>query len=371
MSSLKIAVIGAGHLGRIHTRLAGMLDNAQLVGIVEPNAAARGRVCEEFQTQGWAHHREMLDQIDAAVVAAPTQFHHSVALDLLAAGKHVLLEKPITSTVAEAEQLVATARRQDLVLAVGHVERFNPALDATLDRIGQVKYIEAARTSGYTFRSTDVGAVLDLMIHDLDVALALAGCEVVDVQALGLALFGPHEDMVQARLTFADGCVANLTASRMSFVAQRWMQIYSDRGYAGIDFGARQSKVVCPKDHLQPGTIDIHALSADECDHIRQHLFSDEQLLPLSEIEPPEGNPLLAEQQDFCNAILHGRAPRVTGEDGLHALQVAQRIIDALEQHQWDGHANGRIGPHLRPVAEPPAHLQLRPGDEIPRRKAG
>jgi predicted dehydrogenase len=332
-------------LGRIHTRLARSLRGAQLVGIVEPVAAAREAVAKEFGTTGYAHYGEILPQIDAAIVATPTCFHHQVGMELIRAGKHVLVEKPITTTVTEAEELIAAADASGTVLAVGHVERFNPAYVAALPHIQSPKYIESRRTSGFTFRSTDVGVVLDIMIHDIDLVLALVDSPLVDVQALGITLFGPHEDLVQARLTFASGCVANFAASRSSFTVQRQLQVFSESGYAGIDFGTREACIVSPGAALGRRGIDIHALTSEQKQHIREQLFTDSSLLPMQKIVSAEANPLQDEQQDFCDAIRAGRAPRVTGQAGRDALWTAQRIMRAIQRHQWDGSLSGRIGP--------------------------
>lgn len=356
MNEIRLAVVGAGHLGRIHTRLARNLQGARLVGLVEPVASIREKVADEMQVPGFAHHREIVDRIDAAVVATPTHSHHEVALELINAGKHLLVEKPITSTLAQADELIAAAEVRDVVLAVGHVERFNPALAAARPHLGPPKYIEAARTGGYTFRSTDVSVVLDLMIHDLDVILSLVGSPLVDVQALGAAVFGPHEDMVQARIVFAQGCVANITASRTSFAAQRRMQIYSDRGFADIDFATRQTQVVHLGSLLEGRRLDVSSLGEERKQHIRENLFNDQSLLPLRTVAAAEANPLQDEQQDFCDAIRHGRPPRVTGQAGRDALFAAGQVLRSVARHQWDGSPEGRVGPHVMPAA--PTHPQ-------------
>ena len=350
MSQLRLAVIGAGHLGKIHTRLAQQLEGANLIGIVEPADEVRCALAEEHGILGCTHHDDIVDHIDAAIIAAPTKFHHAVALDLIEAGKHVLIEKPITSTLDEADELIAAAKTHQVVAAVGHVERFNPALSAAAPQIPGPKYIEASRTSGFTFRSTDVGAVLDMMIHDLDAVLALVQSEIVDVKALGITLFGPHEDMVQARLTFANGCVANISASRSSFVSQRVTHVYSESGYAQIDYASRTARVAEVGPSIGERSIDIYALSANEQQHIRDHLFTDTSLLPLKEMEAGDCNPLLDEQQDFCDAIRYGRQPRVTASAGRDALQAANLILQSVAQHQWDGSAQGRIGPDALPA---------------------
>jgi predicted dehydrogenase len=286
----------------------------------------------------------------------------------LSLGIHLLVEKPLAGSLEQADQLVEAARAAGLVLQVGHVERFNPALEAALPHLVRPKYIEAVRASGYTFRSTDVGVVLDLMIHDLDIALALAGSELVDVQALGISIMGRHEDMAQTRLTFANGCVANLSASRTSYEPCRRMQVYCPRAFAAIDFANRTAKLVVPHEQLLERRLDIEHLQAEAREHYRQHLFRD--LLPLSDLAAGESNPLLEEQRDFVAAIRHGAEPRVSGVAGRTALAAAERILQCIARHNWEGTA---AAPHLvGPLARP--HHEVVPEEQPashPYRQAG
>lgn len=333
MNRLRIAVIGAGHLGRIHTRLLKTHDDAELVGVVDPVATARHAAAAEFQIATYADHRELSRQIDAAVIATPTQYHHAVSLDLLRQGVHLLVEKPLVPTVAEADELIAAADSRGLILQVGHVEQFNPALTAVRPLIHAPRYIEAVRASGYSFRSTDIGVVLDLMIHDLDIALTLANDEVVDVQALGVAIFGGHEDLAQARIQFAGGCVANLSASRSSFAAQRTMRVFCERIYAGLDFASGTVKTVRPAEKLLRGEIDFDRLSPEEKRRVQETLFSD--LLPVEDLATTPTNAILDEQREFIHSIRTGRAPRVSGAHARRTLAVAEQILAKIAAHRW------------------------------------
>jgi predicted dehydrogenase len=247
---LRVAVIGAGRLGGFHAQKLARMANVELVGVVDPLAANRDRLAAELHTTPFASHLPLLGHIDAAVIASPTLQHHQLAVDLLEAGTHLLIEKPICTTVAEADELVELARRQQLVLQVGHVERFNPALTAATPHAQNPKFIEAVRASGFTFRSMDVGVVLDLMIHDIDVVLSLVRSPLRSVDALGVSVLGGHEDVAHARLEFQSGCVANLSASRVSYEAARKMQIWSPRAFASIDFGGRTTTIVEPSETL-------------------------------------------------------------------------------------------------------------------------
>ncbi len=343
MSNLRIAVIGVGHLGKIHSKLLQGVEGAELVAIVDPVEAARTAVATDLKTPSYADHRPLLGQIDAAIIATPTRFHHAVAAELLQCGVHVLIEKPITPSVSDAKELVALAEEHSLILQVGHVERFNPAFVAAQPFITDPKYIEVFRTAPYTCRSVDVGVVLDLMIHDLDLVLTLAKSEVVAVEALGSSVFGPNEDWAQARLTFRSGCVANLTASRVSPTTQRSLAAHWQGGSANIDFAAKKSSLLSHAP-VQEEPIDVLNASPADQAHIKEHLFQD--YLPLQELPIVETNAILEEQRDFVASIREFRQPRVTGRDGLRALDTAEQILASIAAHHWDGSTSGRIGPH-------------------------
>lgn len=348
MNALRVAVIGAGHLGRIHARLLKQVDGVEVLGIADPVEAARNQAAGECGAPVVANYRDLIGRIDAAVVATPTVYHHSVGIDLLGSGIHLLIEKPLASTLAEANELVAAARAAGAVLQVGHIERFNPGLSAIAGQIGSPKYIQASRMSGYTFRSTDIGVVLDLMVHDIDLVLALARSPVQKVEALGVSVMGGHEDIAQARLTLASGCVANLTASRVSYRPERVMQVWSAECFAAIDFSTRAATIIRPCEQLLRRELNVDALPAERKLHLKDHLF--EELLPTSTFQPDATNALLEELKDFAESIRHSREPRVTGEDGRDALAVAEQILNEIESHTWNGDADGPIGPLLRPA---------------------
>lgn len=354
ISTLRLAVIGAGHLGRIHARLAKQLAGATLTAVIDPVDASRSAVAAELGAETFADYHPVLDRFDAAIVATPTQFHHAVVMELLERGKHVLVEKPIASTSAEAEEMVAAAAERELTLQVGHVERFNPAWVRGRSQLPTAKFISARRLAPYTCRSTDVGVVLDLMIHDLDVVLNLLGEEVNDVQAVGGPVVGPHEDWAEARLTFESGCVAQLSASRVSPVVVRSLDIAGKSGFASIDFGGKTARVLEPSAPLAAGQIDLARLSAAERVEFKDQFFA--QHLRQDELAVTDHNAILEEQRDFIRAILTRSAPQVTGYDGYRALATAERIIAALNAvpqiaRTADHHA--LRGPHWSPVSRP------------------
>jgi predicted dehydrogenase len=272
-----------------------------------------------------ADYRDLLGQIDAAILAAPTRYHAQIARDLLDHHVHLLVEKPLAATHVDAQELAERAARENLILAVGHVERFNPAFLAAQHRHPAPLYIEAVRTGGFTFRSLDVGVVMDLMIHDLELILALVDSPVTSVSAFGAPVVTPHEDLAEARLLFANGCVAQLKSSRTSPTAQRQMSIYSRNEHCFIDFGQRSVRVVGRSAELQAGTLHVETLAASEIESLKSHVF--ETLLPTTDLEVAEANPLRDELADFLDSVHSGRRPRVSGHDGAQAVWLAEQIL--------------------------------------------
>lgn len=351
MSRLRLAVIGVGHLGRIHARLAKSLAAAELVAIVDPVAEARTQVAGELGVAAYGDYHQLLGQIDAAIVSTPTRQHHGVAADLLTRGIHSFIEKPITTSVSDADELIALADERHLVLQVGHVERFNPAFVAAEHHVENPRLIEAVRSGPFTGRSTDIGAVLDLMIHDLDLILALVASDVVAVESLGAAVFGPNEDWAQARLVFADGTVANLRASRVSQQAERSLEAWCPDRHVRIDFAARKAVVTSHSRQVQAGQIDVQHLTAADRQSLQERLFT--ELLPVTELAIEDANAIAQEQQEFVTAIRTGSTVRVCGRAGRAALDVAERIITCISTHRWDGTAHGPVGPRREAIRRP------------------
>ena len=228
------------------------------------------------------------------------------------------------------------------------IERFNPALAAVSADVRDPKFIEATRTSGYTFRSTDIGVVLDVMIHDLDIVLALARSTVVDVQAMGISVLGGQEDLATARLTFASGCVAQLSASRVSFQQQRTMTVFTARGSASLNFATHEATVVRPCEEVLRRELRLEQLSSDDRAYWKEHLF--DKLLVRRVHQASPGNAIQEEQRDFVRAVRDGRTPRVDGAAGRDAVAVAEMILEQIEEHAWDGTPAGRHGPLAMPA---------------------
>lgn len=366
MNPLRIAVIGAGHLGRIHTRLLLERQDCQLVTVVEPDAAVAARISEEFHCETTAGIDGLGARIDAAVVAAPTHAHYQIADRLLRQGIHVLMEKPMTTTAPQADHLVRLATAHQVVLQVGHVERFNPAFETARSLMPRARYLEASRMSGYTFRSIDVGVVHDLMIHDIDLVCSLVNSRLVDCQAIGIAVFGPHEDMAQARLQFENGAVANLSASRCSFERERRISWMSEDGYMAVDLDAGTVQSITPS-QIVPNTVhrDVTGLTDETQQEIRNRLF--ESVLPMQTHQVQPANAIQEEHSEFIAAIAASAAPRVDGAAGRQAVAIAQSILESIANHQWQTESGWRQGhqglePQLfraLPMAPPSPNRQI------------
>jgi predicted dehydrogenase len=279
----------------------------------------------------------------------PTVHHHAVAGEFLRRGTPVLVEKPLAADRTHAEELVELSRRHGALLQVGHIERFNPAFEELARRPLRPKFVTCERLGSFTGRSTDVGAVLDLMIHDIDLLLALVASPVKRVEALGLSVLGGHEDVAHARVVFEGGCVADLSASRVSPAPLRRMQVWAAEGYACVDFAKKHLTLVQPSDELRrlrlgPRKPDAAALKAELHGRYLQSLALDCQ----------GGDQLTRELQEFLHCVRTGGRPRAGGEEGRDALALAARVLDGIRTHAWEGRADGPAGPlHLPAPAGP------------------
>jgi len=344
VSELRIAVIGAGHLGRIHAKLLGQVDGANLVAVSDPFEAAREKAGELFSVPTHADYRDCLPEIDAAVIAAPTDRHADIAENLLSAGKHVFAEKPMTIQRDDANRLAALAAAKKLTLQVGHVERFNPAFTALEKLSVDVKYVEAVRASSFPGRCLDVGVVMDLMIHDLDLILSMTDARVSSVSASGLAVISDHEDLAEARIEFECGMVANVKASRVSPEPARRMQVIGSHGFAEIDFGKPALSVVRPCQSVVTREFDLATETDNPLDYSGT-LFSERLRCETLELEPR--NAILDELHDFVISIQTGIAPTVDGMAGARAVDLAQQVLESVATRAWYPNATtAETGPH-------------------------
>jgi predicted dehydrogenase len=351
MTRLPVAVIGVGHLGKEHARILSSLADVELVAVVDPNPTQAESVAQRCQTRACAEHSSLLGSVQAAVIATPTAYHHSVARDFLAAGVPLLVEKPLASNLAQAQELTQLALDQGTLLQVGHIERFNPAFEELQSRLFCPRYIVCERFGGFSGRSTDVGVVYDLMIHDLDLVLALCGSQPVRVEAMGAAVLGGNEDLAQARATFANGCVADLTASRIHPESVRRMRVWSAEGYAGVDLAKRQLTLMQPGETLRRGRIDSRRLDGTMLASLKAELFTRHvQTIEVDCSQRYQADQLTRELQEFIRCVQTGQSPRVDAAAGCDAMALASRVLDSIRTHVWEGRADGPIGPHQLPA---------------------
>lgn len=371
MTALRLAVIGSGHLGRIHAKLAQSSDQFDVVAVVDPSPEARQVATEQLGVRVEASVDTVIDQIDAAIVASPTVAHYEVTSQLLRAGVDCLVEKPLATTAEQANRLVQMARSHSRVLQVGHVERFNPCWTAVESHLRSPKYIEAVRSGPYSGRSTDIGVVMDLMIHDLDLILSLDRSPVENVSASGIALLGSHEDLAEARIEFASGLIATIRASRVASNPTRQMQVFAPGAHAEIDFSANEVKLTKPSLDVISRRVGLDDLPAADRMAAKERILTD--FLVSDTIEAPKRNAILDEQNDFAISIRTGASPAVSGEDGARAVSVANTILDQIAEHCWDGRESKpwRIGalatmePRILPLPQRSTTV------EQPQRRAG
>jgi predicted dehydrogenase len=311
MEKIRAAVIGVGYLGRFHAQKYAQADACELVAVVDSRAQAREQVAGDVKARALSDYRELLGKVDAVSIVTPTPTHFAIARDFLHAGAHVLVEKPVTETPAEARELIALAARAGRILQVGHLERFNAAILAAEPYLKAPRFVECHRLAPYRERGTDVNVVLDLMIHDIDIVQTIVGVPIVSIDAVGTPVFSEEIDIANARIRFANGCVANATASRVSLKTERKLRIFSDDAYLSLDL---QQKIV---------TLIRKRTAADGAGPLPVTI--EEQSL-----EP--GDALKAEIEAFLGCIRSGRPPVVTGEAGLMALETATRISEQVTQ---------------------------------------
>lgn len=329
----RIGVVGVGHLGKHHARLLKGLD-CELVGVADPSAAARAFATETYGVPAFADHHDLLGKVDAVSVVVPTKLHREVASVFLENGVDVLVEKPIARTVADGQALVDLAEKHGRILQVGHVERFNPALRG-IEQIGRsARYIESHRLAPFSFRSTDIGVVLDLMIHDLDLVLALVRSEIVSVEAFGGAVFTPAEDMASAIIKFKNGAVAHLTANRVALKPLRKMRVFSREGYASLDFQTAQGMVVKKAPGWDFQKLDLEQFDRSQVGDLWKFVF--DGLLQVQQLELDEGNPLQEELIDFVRCVRERAQPVVSGRDGVAAVAAAEQVLAAIAKNRWE-----------------------------------
>ncbi|HKT09538.1 MAG TPA: Gfo/Idh/MocA family oxidoreductase [Gemmatimonadaceae bacterium] len=319
MSAPRVGVIGAGSLGYHHVRLLREMPNVAFAGFYDIDATRAAAVQAELGASAAPSLTALLDRVDAVTVVVPTPAHHAVARQALARGVHVLIEKPITTSLAEADDLLATARATKALVQTGHVERFNRAIRAALPHIAEPRFVESNRLAPFNPRGSDVAVVLDLMIHDIDLVRTLVGGQVTELAAAGVPVLTPSLDIANARLGFDSGAVANITASRVSRDRFRKLRIFQRSGYLSLDLAQGTGEF-----YRLRGDLDMSTLAAAP-----RQLEDFMERVPL---DAPEGEPLRLELESFVAAVQGAQPVLVTGEDGRQALELALRIMHAIER---------------------------------------
>ncbi len=328
---LRVGVIGTGSLGYHHARLLRDIRTASFRGFFESNADRAGTVSRELGIRAFPTLEGLLAEVDVVSIAVPTSYHHEVAKAALEAGKHVLIEKPITTTIEEADELLAIAKRTGALVAIGHIERFNRAIRAALPHVKDPLFIDSDRLAPFNPRGSDVAVVLDLMIHDIDLLLTLTGAKVKDVSAVGIPVLTPSVDIANARITFETGAVATITASRVSKDRMRKLRIFQRNGYLSLDLAAGTGEM-----YRMRGDVDLATLVKTA-----QPLEAFVERVP---IDAPEGEPLRLELESFV-AACRGEIPvAVSGQDGRDALAVALRIVEDIRRSLPAGAVAGQPG---------------------------
>ena len=334
MQKLRTAVVGAGKMGAIHSKVYSQLPQSEFVGVADLDGAKAQKLATQYNVRAFSSVEELIGKVDAVTISVPTTFHLAMAEPLIKAQIPVLIEKPLAASVEEAKQIVELGRENNVVVAVGHSERCNPVVQAMKKFNIEPRFMECNRISPYPFRSMDIGVVLDVMIHDIDIILSLAASKLKSVEAVGVNVIGDHEDICNARLTFENGCIANVTASRLAFKTERKIRVFSKQAYLSLDYFKKEGVVVRAdpnidavkqiKQYQEQGDFDFSTINWNE-------------LVQIEKLDISDKEPLRLEQESFLNAILdRSKRPEVTAQEGLDAMECAQAILDAVKKHKWD-----------------------------------
>jgi len=332
MKTLRTAVIGAGKMGNIHAKVYRNLDGCELVAVADRDAERAEALAERYETTAVTDPASLIGKVDAVTISAPTAAHLELAELFITHGVPVLIEKPLAASAAQGRRIVALAQQHNVVVAVGHSERCNPVVQAMKRLNIEPMFIEANRVSPYPFRSMDIGVVLDVMIHDIDIILSLANSPLVRVEAVGVNVIADHEDICNTRLTFENGCIANITASRLALKTERKVRLFSRQAYLSLDYFRKEGIIIKAdknidlvkwiREHQEKQDFDFTAVNWPE-------------LLHIEKLEIADAEPLKLEQIAFLNAVRGQGRPEVSAEDGLAALECAERILDSVRRHQW------------------------------------
>lgn len=334
MEKIKTAVIGAGKMGGFHSRVYSELDYVELVAVADVDISKAKALAEKYNCKATSNPQELIGLVDAVTISAPTIRHLELAEIFIKNGISVLIEKPLAATIEEGEKIVSLADQYNVIAAVGHSERCNPVVQAMKRLNIEPKYIQVNRISPYTFRSTDIGVVLDIMIHDIDIILSLAQSPVKKIDAVGVNVLGDNEDICNARIFFESGCVANITASRLALKTERKVRVFSRQAYLSLDYLKKEGIAIKAspnvnvlewvKDKQQQGDFDFNSVNWPD-------------LLDIEPLMVEDKEPLKVEQESFLAAVMgKSERPEVTAAEGLEAMKCAHAILKAIKEHNWE-----------------------------------
>jgi predicted dehydrogenase len=334
MDTIRTAVIGTGKMGEIHTRVYSKLAQSRLVAVVDTDFKKARKLAGKYNCQAFAEPNQILDLVDAVTIATPTESHYEIAKLLIENNIAVLIEKPLAANIEQARAIVELAKSKNVVAAVGHSERCNPVVQAIKRLDIEPKFIEAVRISPYPFRSTDIGVVLDVMIHDIDIILSLARSKIRKVDAVGVSVIDEKEDICNARIVFENGCIANITASRLALKTERKVRVFSRQAYLSLDYFKKTGTVI-----KAAPNIDIVEKIRELKKKGRFDLLTTDwtSLIKVEKLDIDDREPLRVEQESFLQAVADKKtAPQVTAEEGLAAMEAAQMILKSISENKWE-----------------------------------
>ncbi|MCK5172508.1 MAG: Gfo/Idh/MocA family oxidoreductase [Planctomycetes bacterium] len=334
MAKQRTAVIGAGKMGGIHAKVYSKIENCELVAVVDTQIEKAERIAKEFGCKALTDCKELIGQVDAVTISTPTIYHLELAEDFIKNGIAVMIEKPLAANVEQGKRIVELAEKHNTVVAVGHSERCNPVVQAMKRLEIEPKFIEANRISPYPFRSSDVGVVLDVMIHDIDIILSLAASKIKKVDACGVNVIGDHEDICNARLVFENGCVANITASRLAMKTERKVRVFSRQAYLSLDYFKKTGTVIKAAPNVDIAQKVRELSGGGRFDFLKMN-WSD--VVHREKLEIDDKEPLRVEQESFLQACINKElGPEVTAKEGLAAMECADMILSSIKKHQWE-----------------------------------
>ena len=331
---LKTAVIGAGKMGSIHAKVYSQLKQSELIAIIDSDINKANNLAQTYKCKAYSDIMEVIGKVDAVTIATPTITHLEIAKEFLRNGIAVLIEKPLAVNVEQGKEIVELARQKDIVVAVGHSERCNPVVQAIKRLDIEPMFMESNRISPYPFRSTDVGVVLDVMIHDIDIILSLASGEIKKVDAVGVSVVEDKEDICNARIVFDNGCIANITASRLALKTERKVRVFSRQAYLSVDYFKKTGIIIKADSNINIVKLINEKKATGDFDFTSMNW---PDLLHIEELEIDDKEPVRLQQEAFLRAVTDRTfMPEVTAEEGLAALQCAEKILASVEENKWD-----------------------------------